>query len=176
MWCMHSKKQGTSCTGLFWDMDNWSWHRVFKKKRKKEKRRRKKNFTCRFWDFCFYIYFVFCHIHVVSDWFSNIFTQKTVHFLQPVKSKTIGIGNFKRPISQNHTSREEPLTVSYTNGQSQKVVGIWTWFGYQIKSESVLLTRISKTHFTQNVTCSLFCGRASNILLQWAMGKIYSVS
>ena len=44
---------------------------------------------------------------------------------------------------------------------SQKV-GLWTLFGYQIKAESVLLTMIPKTHFTQNVTCSLFCGSASH--------------
>ena len=48
---------------------------------------------------------------------------------------------------------------------SQKVGGVWTWFLYQIKVESVLRTVISKAHFTQNVTCSVFCGSASHIWL-----------
>ena len=42
-------------------------------------------------------------------------------------------------------------------------VGVQTWFWYQVKAESVLLTMIPKTHFTQNVACSLFCGSASQI-------------
>ena len=43
--------------------------------------------------------------------------------------------------------------------------GVWIWFWYQIKVESVLLTMIPKTQFTQNVTCSLFCGSASQTYL-----------
>ena len=34
---------------------------------------------------------------------------------------------------------------------------------YQIQAESVLLTMILKTNFTQNVICSLFCGSASQM-------------
>ena len=46
---------------------------------------------------------------------------------------------------------------------SQNVGRVWTWFWYQIKAESVLLTMLPKTHFTQNVTCFPFCGRASQM-------------
>ena len=31
LWCTPTKHQ-TSCTGLLWDKDNWSWHRAKKKK------------------------------------------------------------------------------------------------------------------------------------------------
>ena len=47
---------------------------------------------------------------------------------------------------------------------SQKVRRVWTWFWYQTKAERVLLTMIPKTHFTQNVTCSLFCWSVSQRL------------
>ena len=43
LWCS-STKQGISRTGLFWDMDNWSWHRG------------EKLSICWFWDFCFFTY------------------------------------------------------------------------------------------------------------------------
>ena len=45
--------------------------------------------------------------------FQTFSHKKILHFLQPVKCKTIAVGNFKRPISQNHTSRETALR-SYT--------------------------------------------------------------
>ena len=64
--------------GEFWDLDTWSCHRV--------------KITHRFWDFCFIylpINYVFYHLHVFSDWFSNIFTPKFLHFLLPIKSKAI---------------------------------------------------------------------------------------
>ena len=58
--------------------------------------------------FFFHIpYYVFYYLHVISEWFSNIFSPKIMHFLQHVKSKTIEMGNCKMPISQNHTSRKK---------------------------------------------------------------------
>ena len=47
--------------------------------------------------------------------------------------------------------------------KSQKGGGVWTWFWYQIKTESVLIEMIQKKnpHFAQTVTCSLFSGTAS---------------
>ena len=46
------------------------------------------------------LHYVFYHLHVISDWFSNIFPQKILHlhFLQSVKSKTTRIGNFLKLI------------------------------------------------------------------------------
>ena len=35
-----------------------------------------------------------------------------------------------------------------------------------MKAESVLLTMIPKTHFNQNITCSLFCQSASHICFE----------
>ena len=44
----------------------------------------------------YYIPWFFIYdLQVISDWFSNIFPQKIQHFLQPVISKTILLGNFK---------------------------------------------------------------------------------
>ena len=101
-------KQGSSHTGLFWYMGNWSWHRV-------------KNNSCvdlilRILGF---FYVSFYHLHATFDWFSNIFPQKILHFLQPVISKPIGIENFKGQFLKI-TLLEKPLTVWYTNGHISK--------------------------------------------------------
>ena len=49
-------------TSLFWDIDSWSWHRV------------KNNSSVDFEIFVFYVrLYVFYHLHVISDLFSNIF-------------------------------------------------------------------------------------------------------
>ena len=42
-----------------------------------------------------------CHLHVISDWFSDIFPPKIQHFFSPSDSK-LQETNFKRLISQNH--------------------------------------------------------------------------
>ena len=44
MWCTLTE-QGTSRTGLFWDMDNWSWHLGVKN-----------DSICWFWDFWCFMY------------------------------------------------------------------------------------------------------------------------
>ena len=51
----------------------------------------------------------------------------------------------------------------YTNGHISKSLRSMN-FGIKLKLKSVLLTVVSKTHFTQNVTCSLFCGSESQIV------------
>ena len=77
----------------------------------------------------------------------------------PVISKTVGIGNFKGSFFKMTLQRNR--LQSYTKMvTSQKVVGVWTWFWYQIKAESVFRTVIPKTYFIQNDTCSL-CESAS---------------
>ena len=94
MWCTPTK-QGTSHTDLFWGIDNWSWHGL------------KNNSS--------FVVFFFTHHNVFSITSMKFMTdfrtfkhKKILHFLQPVISKTIGMGNFYRLISQNHTSRETP--------------------------------------------------------------------
>ena len=100
----------------------------------------------------------FYHRHVISN-FQTFCHKKILHFLQPVKPKVIGIGNFKAGFLKLHFHRN--CMRSYTQMViSQKVGGVWTWFWYQIKAESVLLTVVPISHFPQNVTCSLFCGSA----------------
>ena len=51
------------------------------------------------------------------------------------------------------------MQVDISQSRSRQCASFW----YQTKAKSVLLTMIMipKTHFTQNVTCSLFCGSAS---------------
>ena len=78
------------------------------------------------------------HFCVISDRFSNILPQ-----------------TWEAEFSKSHFQRKR---------SSQKVGG-WTWFWYQIKAESILLLMIPKIHFTQNVTCSLFCGSASHTFM-----------
>ena len=104
-----------------------------------------------FFSFFFYRTYVFYHLFVICDWFSNIFPQMIVLFW---------IG----PISQNHASQETAIKSRTQIVISLKVKGVWTWFWYQIEAESVFFTMIQKTYFAQNVTCSLFCGSASQRL------------
>ena len=92
--------------------------------------------------------------------------KKNLHFLQPVISKTIKL---KRLISQKSHIKRNHLQPYTQMVISQKVRGAWTWFWYQIKTESVLLMMTPKPNFTQNVTCSLFCGSASHI--RWLVIK-----
>ena len=122
-------EQGTRHTGLFWDMDNWSWLRG-------EDYNSSVNFKvsvnipgliyflsppCNFW-------LIFKH-----------FPTKILFFLQPVKSKTTGIGNFKDRFLK--ITPEKQLKVLYTN--------VLTFLKISIKAESVLLTMILKTCFTK---------------------------
>ena len=46
---------------------------------------------------------------------------------------------------------------------------------FQIKTENVLLTMILKTHFTQNITCSLFCESASFTLREGVHQNTFSL-
>ena len=62
--------------------------------------------------------FSITYLHVISDWFLNT-CHKILHFLQPVKSKTIGIGNFK-DIFLKITLPEKLLMVLFTNGHISK--------------------------------------------------------
>ena len=63
----------------------------------------------------------------------------------------------KADFSKSHFQRNRLR--SYTQMViSQKIGVVWTWFSYQIKTESVLLTIIPECH-----TCSLFCGSASQL-------------
>ena len=52
-------------------------------------------------------------------WFFTHFPTKNLHFLQPLISKTKGIGNFKGRFLKI-TLPEKPLTVLYTNGHFSK--------------------------------------------------------
>ena len=77
---------------------------------------------------------VFFLLHIISNWFSNIFLQKILHFLQPVKSKTIGIGNSKGQFIRI-TLPEKLLKVLCTNDHISKsrrsmnliLVSNWSW-------------------------------------------------
>ena len=110
-------KQGTSHTGLFWDMGNWSLHRVENDPSV---------------DFHFFTYLNMFSVtsFVIFDWLLNIFPQNILHFLQPVKSKTIGIGSFKGQFL-TITLPEKLRKLLYTNGHISKL-GVRTWFGIKL--------------------------------------------
>ena len=46
--------------------------------------------------------------------------KKKMHFLQPIKFKTIGMGNFKGPFLRNHTSGETAKALYTINGHISK--------------------------------------------------------
>ena len=48
-------------------------------------------------------------------------------------------------------------------------------FGIKSKLKSALFTMIPKIYFTQNVTCSLFCGNASQILSNDNKGEVNTI-
>ena len=68
----------------------------------------------------------------------------------------------QRPISQNHISRETAYK-SYT----QMIIHLKQYqldFGIKLKLKvCFLLLTMPKTDFTQNISCSLFCGSASHM-------------
>ena len=117
--------------------------------------------------FYFFTYFTWLiyHLPLISDWFSNIFPQRIPHFLQLVILNTIGIGNFNGWLLKISIP-EKPLAHMVI---SQKAGQLSTWFWYQVTVESILFTMITKTHFTQNVTSSLFCVRAWHMLIDLFM-------
>ena len=83
------------------------------------------------------------------------FLTKILHFLQ-----------LSNPKLSKITLPEKLLTVLYTNGhisKSRRNVNLDSGIKLKLKVCS-FNTMIPKTHFTQNVTCSQFCGRASHIL------------
>ena len=74
----------------------------------------------------------------------------------------MGIENFERPISQNHTSREMAYSLIhewlYLKKQKYELD-----FGikFKLKVSFSLQWYQKKTHFTQNVTCSLSASQMS---------------
>ena len=91
--------------------------------------------------------------YVISDWFSNVLPQKILHFLQPVKSESIWLGNLQG-FFVKITPTEKILIRSYTQMViSQKVGEVWIDFGIKWKLKVCSLP-----------TCSLFCGSASHVL------------
>ena len=81
-----------SPTGLFWDIII-SWYGV------------KINSFANFKIFVFYIpWDIFCHLHVISDWFSNIFPPKPSAFSAACHIQSYRSRKLKRLISQNPTS------------------------------------------------------------------------
>ena len=99
-WCTPTK-QRTSCTGLFWDMDNSSWLGV------------KKNSSVDS-EIFFFTYFnmLICFLSPPCNFWltSNIFPLRFLHFLQPVIPKTKRIGNFKGQFLKIKLP-QKPLTV-----------------------------------------------------------------
>ena len=81
--------------------------------------------------FVFYIpWYVFNHLCVISDWFSNIVPQTILYFLQAVKCRTIG--NLLKGQFLKITLPEKRLMVLYAN-ISQKVGVVWTLFGIKLE-------------------------------------------
>ena len=100
---MHSKKTRNKSHSLFWYICNWN------------ELSGEKWFICSFWFFFFFFFFVgFYHLHVISDWFSDIFPPKILHFCSLSDSK-LQETNFKRLISQNQIFRKTVYKVLFTN-------------------------------------------------------------
>ena len=151
LWCTPTK-QGTSPTCLFWYMDTLSWHKV-------------KNNSSVDFEIFVSLHTLICFLSPQGNFwliFKHFSTKTILHFLQPLITKTIGKGNFKRLISHNHTSRETAYSLIHTWSYLNKYRSM-SLIMHQTKAESVLSSMTDKTHFTQNVTCSLFCGSASHI-------------
>ena len=76
-----------------------------------------KNDSSVHFDFFFFFFFflwAFFHLHVISDWFSDIFPPKILHFCSLSDSK-LQETNFKRLISQNQIFRKTVYKVLFTN-------------------------------------------------------------
>ena len=108
--------------------------------------------------FFFFVHTLICFLSPPSNFWLNFkhFSTKILHFLPPVKSKNIGIWNVKGWFLKI-TLPEKPLMVLYTNCHISKsrsmnliLVPNYSW--------KCALTMISKTHFPQNVNCSMFLG------------------
>ena len=69
----------------------------------------------------FFFFFFFCvgfyHLHVISDWFSDTFPPKILHFCSLSDSK-LQETNFKRLISQNQIFRKTVYKVLSTNSMN----------------------------------------------------------
>ena len=98
--------------------------------------------------------YVFYHLHVISNLFSDIFPRKILHSLQSVKSKTIGIG--KRAISQNHTTRETAygLIHKYDHNLKKKEEYEFDDFGINLKLKKCAPYNDTKNSFYPK--CHLF--------------------
>ena len=93
--------------------------------------------------FFFFLHALICFLSPPCNFWmiSKHFPMKNLHFLQPFKSKTLGIGNFNSQFLKI-TLPEKPLTVLYTDGRiskgrSMKLISVSN------KSWSVLLTKNS---------------------------------
>ena len=115
-------------------------------------------FVCLFVCFClfFHTLIIICFLSPPCNFwliFSNL-----IQLIQYYRN-----GKFKRLIFQNHTSRETTCGLIhkwlYLNKYKEYELDFW----YQITAESVLLTKVPKTNFPQNVICSLFLGSASHV-------------
>ena len=106
---------------------------------------------------------IFCFFF---HWFSTVFLQNSCIFCFFFFLIVLyWLGNFKGRFLKI-TLPEKPLEVSYTNGhisKSRKSKLDSGYSGTKLKLKNVLFTVIPRTHFLQNVTCSLFCGSASHM-------------
>ena len=154
---MHSKKQGTSRTGLLFlrcgqlklaygrKITHLSIFRFL--------------FVCLF--VCLFVFkyvhsYVFFHFHVISAWSWNILTTKNSAF-----SAACHIPNYRKvaDFSKSHFQRNRyGLIPVYTNCHILKG-------RRNMNLNLIFLQTYKKTHFTQNVTCPLFCGSASHLRL-----------
>ena len=129
---MHSNKTENKSNSPI--LRYWSWHMC------------ESSSSVTFEIFVFYIpWYVFCHLHVISDWFSNI---SHCIFCSLSYPKLVKVGIFKGWF----------LTITLPEKHAYGLMHKWSYLKkyeeYQIKAESVLLTMISKAHFTQK--CHLF--------------------
>ena len=101
MWCI-STRQGTNCTGLFWDMENWSWHRV-------------KNNSSVDFDIFVRIHTLICFLSPPCNFglIFKHFTQKNSAFSAAYHIQNYRNRKLYRPISQksHFQTPEKPLTV-----------------------------------------------------------------
>ena len=145
MWCAPNKWE-TSCTSLFWDMGNLSYHRSEKMTHLSILRVFFLGTLKRFLLPPRSFWLIFKHFPT---------KKKNLHFLQPVISKTKGMENFKGWFLKI-TLPEKLLMVLYTNGHISKSSRKYELnFGIKLKLKACSLQWCQNCFFPK---CHLFPG------------------
>ena len=109
--------------------------------------------------FLTYLVYVFYHLHVISDWYSNIFPQQNSAFSAACHIQNYGIGDFIfKDQFLKITLPEKWLVVLYTNGQISKS---------EMSMNLVLVFKLKRKCSPYNDTKTLFYPKCQLFLVLW---------